>query len=485
MVTTGKNILSKIDGEAQSIRARITKLDEKTSEVKQTLETLHHQKTKIYFDLAKIHLPDVIHGREQSNLPHYTEQEIDSLMRARQNSLSILKNELHENQEHQKQIETERSAYLEALEQFDETIQAAEDTALKELGQEPQYQTMVQEIDTLESQIERIEGKLTVAQEDCEQKAIPYHADPLFMYLWKRGYGTNEYKAGVLSRTLDQWVSRVSDFEKARRNYYMLNKIPKKLEDFKTSLESDLLDTEQKIENLQNQKYKGKGIIDLQNRYDEQKTELEKIDASLKQFEEQHENILQEKQSFLNGNDEYYIEAIDVLKRIYKSTNLKTLRRNALMTSTHKDDALIRDLHDTERDIEHHEEQIDAFLKTIKEENRKLHQVQNVRRTFKNKNYDSNRVIFNNSNTFTILLGQFITGILTNTHFWSAVGRLCVEILDELDIIDDDMFKSRSRHRKRNWGHHRSSRRTRYNFPSPKSGRSSRGSGGFKTGGKF
>ena len=267
--------------------------------MKQVLETLHHQKTKNYFDLAKLNLPDVIEGREQSKLPHYSEQEIDSLMQARQNSLAQLKHELDENQTQQQQIEAERAAQLEALEQFDETIQAAEDNALKELTQEPEYQTLVSEIDTLESQAERIEGKLSIAQEDCEQKAVPYHNDLLFMYLWKRGYSTNEYKAGALTRTLDQWVSRVVNYEPARRNYYMLNKIPTKLQDFKTSLESDLIDAEQQIEALQNKKYKEKNIIELQSRYDEQKIELKKIDDVLQNFENEHENILQKKQNFL------------------------------------------------------------------------------------------------------------------------------------------------------------------------------------------
>ena len=494
MTTTGKNILSNIDNEAQVIRARINKLDEQTSAVKQELETLRYQRTKHYFDLAKINLPDVIEGRETSKLPQYTEQEISSLMQARQNSLTQLKNELSENQKQQEQIESLRADQLEDLEQFDGTIQAAEDNALKELEEESIYQSLVQEIDTLESQIDRIDGKLSMAQEDRDQKATPYHDDKLFMYLWKRGYGTSDYKAAALTRLLDRWVSNIVKYEPARRNYYMLNKIPTKLEDFKTSLESHLVDAEEKIENLQAQKYKDKGIIDLQSRYDEQKLEIEKIDSAIEEFEQEHENILQKKKQFLSGDDEYYVEAIEVLKRIYKSTDLKTLRRNALMTSTHKDDGLICDLQDADRDIEHLEKKIDEFLDATKEENRKLHEVQNVRRTFKNKNYDSNRVIFSDSNTFTILLGQFITGILTNAHFWSAVGRLCVEVLDELDIMDfDDMFESRSRHRKRNWGHHHKSRsrRNRYKFPSPPRhiGRSSRshrgGSGGFKTGGKF
>ena len=79
---------------------------------------------------------------------------------------------------------------------------------------------------------------------------------------------------------------------------------------------------------------------------------------------------------------------------------------------------------------------------------------------------------------FSTLLGQFIVGIITNQYFWGAVGRLSMEVLDELDLDDifegddddDRRYKSRGSYRSR-------SRKSK----SYRSG----SKGGFKTGGGF
>ena len=40
--------------------------------------------------------------------------------------------------------------------------------------------------------------KTQQAEEDREQKGKPYRDDPLFMYLWERGYNTRNYRANNL-----------------------------------------------------------------------------------------------------------------------------------------------------------------------------------------------------------------------------------------------------------------------------------------------
>ena len=52
------------------------------------------------------------------------------------------------------------------------------------------------------------------AETDKEEKGKPYRDDPLFMYLWERGYGTTNYRAPPMLRTLDPAdVAHLSSFE--------------------------------------------------------------------------------------------------------------------------------------------------------------------------------------------------------------------------------------------------------------------------------
>src|SRR3954468_17364573 len=68
------------------------------------------------------------------------------------------------------------------------------------------------------SQAARAEEKAAQAEADRDEKRRPYEADPLFMYLWRRRYGTRDYQASNLVRFFDRKVAHLIDFETARIN---------------------------------------------------------------------------------------------------------------------------------------------------------------------------------------------------------------------------------------------------------------------------
>ena len=54
----------------------------------------------------------------------------------------------------------------------------------------------------------KAEEKAANAEADRDEKRRPYEADPLFTYLWRRNFGTAEYRAGFLTRYFDRKVAR-------------------------------------------------------------------------------------------------------------------------------------------------------------------------------------------------------------------------------------------------------------------------------------
>src|SRR5215203_244122 len=75
----------------------------------------------------------------------------------------------------------------------------------------------------------KAEEKAANAEADRDEKRRPYESDPLFMYLWRRKFGTADYRAGFLARYFDRKVARLVGYDKARANYAMLNEIPIRL----------------------------------------------------------------------------------------------------------------------------------------------------------------------------------------------------------------------------------------------------------------
>jgi hypothetical protein len=71
--------------------------------------------------------------------------------------------------------------------------------------------------------------KLAQAEADRDEKRRPYEADPMFMYLWRRRFGTRDYEAGNLVRYLDRKVAHLIGYEAARVNYTMLMELPDRM----------------------------------------------------------------------------------------------------------------------------------------------------------------------------------------------------------------------------------------------------------------
>ncbi len=87
--------------------------------------------------------------------------------------------------------------------------------------------------------IRRAEEKAARAEADREEKRRPYEADPLFMYLWRRRYGTRDYRASPLVRYFDRKVAHHIGYEAARVNYTMLLELPDRLREHAERLKKE------------------------------------------------------------------------------------------------------------------------------------------------------------------------------------------------------------------------------------------------------
>ncbi len=88
--------------------------------------------------------------------------------------------------------------------------------------------------------LEAAEAKAAQAERDFQEKRQPYESDPIFMYLWRRKFGTPDYRARGLTRYLDRKVARLIEFDGARRNYAVLTELPVRLREHADRLRAEL-----------------------------------------------------------------------------------------------------------------------------------------------------------------------------------------------------------------------------------------------------
>ncbi len=105
-----------------------------------------------------------------------------------------------------KDIEATRAKRDEAMAEFEQAQKKLDQMSTEvfaDLDQDPAYQAQKQAVDEAISTFDYANQKAEVAEQDREEKGAPYRNDPLFMYLFERGYNTSSYRANNIARMLD------------------------------------------------------------------------------------------------------------------------------------------------------------------------------------------------------------------------------------------------------------------------------------------
>ena len=144
-------------------------------------------------------------------------------------------------------LSTERQELLENTQKWQAEIDALDAPVKAALANDAAYGALIAERAETDKVATEADRKADMAEADREEKGKPYREDPLFSYLWDRGYGTGAYKAGNITRMLDDWVARLVGFANARPNYAMLIAIPDRLREHAEKLAADTDALDEKV----------------------------------------------------------------------------------------------------------------------------------------------------------------------------------------------------------------------------------------------
>src|SRR5690606_16701311 len=123
-------------------------------------------------------------------------------------------------------LEAQRDEQRGRVEVAAEVLDDREGDVQERLASDEAYRAQLERAERADAIADEAERKTADAEQDRATKGAPYEADALFMYLWRRGYGTPAYSASPLARLLDRWVARRVRYDGARQNYWMLQEIP-------------------------------------------------------------------------------------------------------------------------------------------------------------------------------------------------------------------------------------------------------------------
>ncbi len=421
-MTTGREILGILDSNLQHARAQIQDFEARTKQSSEQLAAVRQRESALYRALAKLRIDDLRLQQFHDTLDR-AEQQAQSLLEERNNAIAELAVRLAESQQRQTQLEQQRQTQAEQLEQatlalsekLDHVHAALEDDADYRAQQEKTQQA----IDTLSAADE----KTLQAERDRQEKGKPFRDDALFMYLWQRHYGTSEYRANLVARFFDRLLAGHIRYEASRQNYHRLLEIPKRLREHTDKLKA-AVETEMDIlTGMEQQAEQAAGIADDEEKVATEKSALEALDESIDEEVRQYQSLLSEREQFTAGQDPLFQQAIKTLVTNFRAEPIPELRRDAAMTEGYEDDSLVSELAELRHRKNALQEMIEEHRNAHQQQTLRLQELADIRRRFKQYDYDAANSRFTDADSIELLLREFRHGQITATRLWRALER--------------------------------------------------------------
>ena len=315
-------------------------------------------------------------------------------------------------------------AHSERLEQAIDAVDALADRTRARLADDAAWTAARDKVTDVEAKAKAAAEKADQAEKDLAEKRKPYDADPIFTYLWQRGYGTSAYRAGLIARFFDGRVARLIDYDKARPNFYMLTEIPVRLREHATRLNQAIAAAKSALVALERKALEADGVARLEAdaaAADDARTAfaagLDAKKADLAALDKEQEALLDP------AGDASVAKAIAGLANALAREDLATLHREALKTPTPEDERIVATLKEIEPALRRREAEAEEIRRTATELARKRTQLEEFAETFHREGYDDPRGRFSNGPDLGDIIGGMIGGMMTSRNLDDAFGR--------------------------------------------------------------
>jgi len=493
----GTAALQTIDQSLQSMRNDVVRLDSQLNQLTTEIANNQRHRAKLFNDIARVRLAELDVGELQVSMTAADESAVHTLAQ-RDKAIAQLANEIEASNDDISTAERDREGLLAILNEKAEALIELEASVQQQLQDDDAYLAQFETAKQAESIAQEALKKVQKAQANMAEKAEPYQADKLFMYLWNRGFGTTEYSGGLFARFADSWVAKLIEYEPARVNYWNLEEIPKRLNDHAERV-GDQADTQHMLlQQLELNALENAGVKALEAEIDQGRTELDKHDDEIEALELTLNDQLDQRAKFVAGEDQYIRECLQRLSSALEHKNLASIHRYVRETVSPTDDSLVIELQTLNDSLDDVEQNIADVRNLHDKRFARLRELEKVRRDFKNSRFDDARSGFGNQSLINGAISQFMQGLISGADVWRVIKRnqryrnvaaspdFGSGGLGEIaDMIGGEIMRQ-GRRRRVNRG-------SSWNWPKPRRGggvfRAPRGGGsgggGFKTGGGF
>ena len=467
-MVSGRKTYSEIERSISDLRDREQQLLKDVEGINAHHMRLLEQRTAAFRELAEVRARSAVADGVIDRADEL-QVRVESLLKARQTTITQLKNREAAAQSRRDNLSASADGLRTEIAALEGDLDTAAAQARDQLSAEPDYKALRQTLEDSRQTYEKAAEKTDQAELDRQTKGAAYESDPLFMYLWDRNYGAEQYRPGALIRMADDWVARLIGYHEARANYAILNEIPVRLAEHVSDLAGELEAAENAVEAVEASRINeiaGEDLIgrlsDARDRQQEANDALEAVDAEIAEISRQ---LLH----YTEGLDPAFQEAVKVSASFLEQESYQQLIVLARKTDGPEDDRIVERIGETDRRIADLERTIGERRKDLDRVARKRSELLEVAQKYRRNYYEDIGSEFELDDIAEDVLEALIKGAITGADYWA-----------------------RSQRRQRWRGRPADSFRKSIGFPPfgggwgrGSSGGRRRGGGGFRTGGGF
>jgi len=266
------------------------------------------------------------------------------------------------------------------------------------------------------------EKKAANAEAELGAKRKPYDEDPLFIYLWQRGFGTGRYQSGHLVRVMDRMVANFIGFTDVRPNYAALIEIPLRLREHATAQRAAAAERLDALSTIERRAMIEAGIEPRERALNEARHKLAAADRTL----EDKANLLRkaddERTSLVSGgSNPAYDQAMTTIASADAKDQIAALYAEARRTPTPADDAIVRRIEGIDGHLAKAEAELAGLRRTAQDLAKRRIDIERVRDRFRGAGYDHPHGTFGNDRDIADALGRTMAGTIAGQILWEVL----------------------------------------------------------------
>lgn len=417
MTIRGPQALASLEDALRDIRREEDELSKRLARASERITKIRETEAELFRTLARVRLDPSVQEDLEGRISA-SEAKAREMLKAHADELAGTETALADLDAEITRLTGLRAEALRELETRQGELKALSEKIGAAIARDPAYAAKRREADELRDIAAQAMRKTEQAEADRDEKGEPYRHDPLFTYLWERGYGTVNYRANNLVRYLDGLVAGLIGYAKARPNFAMLNEIPLRLRQHAERQMANVEAAEAELEALETAAIDEAGGKPVREAVEAVEARIEALDADIVAAEDRRDDTAKSLSTLAEGADPAFEQALAMLGEALGREDLQTLVAEARRTATARDDTILAQIDDARARVLDEEEEIreqKARLKTLGARRRELEDIQ---WEFKKERFDDPRSTFREDDLVGDMLNEFLRGGISAARYW-------------------------------------------------------------------